>query len=243
MRNASGNPTARAVARRATSFLVVAVIRPLPKNASQSASIEGRSTTITRERKDAAWQLGKLQTLFSTARRHTIMSILLQGVTTVLAADFVSGFVHWAEDAYARRDTPVIGKLIANANIEHHKKPRAFIERNWFESSWDLLAAGTLVIAAAWAMHALTWQVWLFVLIAINANQIHVWAHRNPRENGVLVTFLQKIRLLQTQRHHAHHHSGQKDDTIAQSPTCSTRCLTRCMCGRPLNASTRWCLG
>ena len=139
------------------------------------------------------------------------MSILLQGVTTVLAADFVSGFVHWAEDAYARRDTPVIGKLIANANIEHHKKPRAFIERNWFESSWDLLAVGTLVIAAAWAMHALTWQVWLFVLIAINANQIHKWAHRNPRENGVLVTFLQKIRLLQTQRHHAHHHSGQKD--------------------------------
>jgi plasmanylethanolamine desaturase len=139
------------------------------------------------------------------------MSIFLQGVTTILAADFVSGFVHWAEDAYARHDTPVIGKLIANANIEHHKKPRAFIERNWIESSWDLLAVGVLVIAGAWSMHLLTWHVWLFVLIAINANQIHKWAHRNPRENGMLVTLLQKIRVLQTQRHHARHHTGQKD--------------------------------
>ena len=107
------------------------------------------------------------------AAAKTIISILLQGVTTVLAADFASGFVHWAEDAYARHDTPVI--------------------------------------AAAWSMHWLTWQVWLFVLIAINANQIHKWAHCNPRENGLLVTFLQKIHLLQTQRHHARHHSGLKD--------------------------------
>ena len=139
------------------------------------------------------------------------MGILIQGATTILAADFVSGFVHWAEDAYARKDTPVIGRLIAGANIEHHIRPRAFIERNWFESSWDLLLVGAVVVTAAWAMHALTWHIWLFVLVAVNANQIHKWAHRNPRENGGLVTFLQKIKLLQTQRHHARHHSGQKN--------------------------------
>ena len=39
------------------------------------------------------------------------MSIILQGFTTILAADFVSGFVHWAEDACARQDPPVTGKL------------------------------------------------------------------------------------------------------------------------------------
>ena len=139
------------------------------------------------------------------------MNILVQGTATILAADFVSGFVHWAEDAYARKDTPIIGKLIAGANIEHHMRPRAFVERTWLESSWDLLAVGVLVIAGASAMQLLTWHVWLFVFIAINANQIHKWAHRNPRENGALVTFLQKIKLLQTQRHHARHHSGQKD--------------------------------
>ena len=139
------------------------------------------------------------------------MGILIQGATTILAADFVSGFVHWFEDAYARKDTPFIGRLLADANIEHHVRPRAFIRRNWFESSWDLLAIGALVIATAWGLHLLTWHVWLFVLVAVNANQIHKWAHRNPQENGALVTFLQKIKLLQTQRHHARHHIGNKD--------------------------------
>ena len=35
-------------------------------------------------------------------------------------ADFVSGVVYWAKDAYARKDTPVVGKWIGEANLEHH---------------------------------------------------------------------------------------------------------------------------
>jgi len=133
------------------------------------------------------------------------------GTTAVLAADFVSGAVHWAEDAYARPDTPIVGKLIANANIEHHIKPRAFVTRGWLESSWDLLLVGAAVIAAAWWMDMLSWPEWLFVAVSVNANQIHKWAHQNPQENGRLITWLQKIKLLQTQRHHAQHHRGMKD--------------------------------
>jgi ubiquitin-conjugating enzyme E2 variant len=136
---------------------------------------------------------------------------LIQGAAAVLAADFISGTVHWAEDAYARKDTPIVGKLLAEANLEHHVRPRAFVARGWLESSWDLLAVGVLVIATAWWLDRLAWPVWLFVLCAVNANQIHKWAHSNPRENGALVTLLQKMRLLQTQRHHAQHHRGMKD--------------------------------
>jgi len=139
------------------------------------------------------------------------MHPLMQAAAAVLAADFVSGAVHWAEDAYARKDTPIIGKLIADANIEHHAKPRAFVARGWLESSWDLLLVGSAVIAAAWMMDCLTWPIWLFVICAVNANQVHKWAHSNPRENGVIVSFLHRIKLLQTQRHHARHHSGMKD--------------------------------
>ena len=133
------------------------------------------------------------------------------GTTAVLAADFVSGAVHWAEDAYARPDTPVVGKLIANANIEHHAKPRAFVARGWLESSWDLLLVGVATLAAAWWFDMLSWPVWLFVILAVNANQIHKWAHQNPQENGRIVTLLHKLRILQTQRHHAQHHRGMKD--------------------------------
>jgi plasmanylethanolamine desaturase len=132
-------------------------------------------------------------------------------VAAVVLADFISGLVHWAEDAYARADTPIIGRWIANANIEHHAKPRAFVARSWLSSSWDLLLVGTGIIAFTWWTETLSWAVWVFVLFAVNANQIHKWAHQNPRENPLLVTWLQRARLLQTQRHHARHHSGKKN--------------------------------
>lgn len=132
-------------------------------------------------------------------------------VGTVLLADFASGAVHWVEDAYIRKDTPMLGKLIANANIEHHEKPRAFVARNWLASSWDLVLLSLLLIGVAWASDHLTWQVWLFAALSANANQIHKWSHRAPHENGRIISFLQRIKLLQTQRHHAQHHRMDKN--------------------------------
>lgn len=76
-------------------------------------------------------------------------SVMLQAAGAVLLADFVSGFVHWAEDAYARKDTPIVGKWIGEANIEHHIKPRAFVTRGWWASSWDLALTGLLVVSGA----------------------------------------------------------------------------------------------
>jgi plasmanylethanolamine desaturase len=132
-------------------------------------------------------------------------------VSAVLLADFVSGLVHWAEDAYARKDTPIIGKWIGEANIEHHVKPRAFVSRSWWASSWDLAITSLVLLAGAWWLKALTLPVWIFAITTANANQIHKWAHSAPHENGRLITWLQKLNILQTQRHHARHHSGRKD--------------------------------
>jgi plasmanylethanolamine desaturase len=138
-------------------------------------------------------------------------SIVAGTASAVLVADFFSGLVHWAEDAYARKDTPIIGKLIGEANIEHHRKPRAFVARGYFASSWDLILVSCLVVLGAWYCERLSWQVWVFALFAANANQIHKWAHSAPHENGRIVTYLQKLKLLQTQRHHGKHHQGKKD--------------------------------
>ncbi len=139
------------------------------------------------------------------------MGMIGAAIGTIFLADFFSGVVHWAEDAYARKDTPVIGKWIGEANIEHHVKPRAFVGRSYLQSSWDLLLAAVLVLACAWYVDRLICEVWLFALTIANANQIHKWAHRAPHENGWLVTQLQRLKLIQTQRHHARHHSGKKD--------------------------------
>lgn len=128
-----------------------------------------------------------------------------------MVADFVSDVVYWAKDAYARKDTPVVGKWIGEANLEHHTTPRVFVSRSWWSSSWDLVAVSSVLVLSAWWLALLTWQVWVFALVSANANQIHKWAHSAPHENGRVVTWLQKFKLLQTQRHHAKHHSGKKD--------------------------------
>jgi plasmanylethanolamine desaturase len=140
-----------------------------------------------------------------------VSSVLTGTAGAVLLADFFSGLVHWAEDAYARKDTPIIGKLLGEANIEHHHKPRAFVARSYFASSWDLILLASLVVLTAWYCGSLTWQVWVFAVVAANANQIHKWAHSAPHENGRLVTYFHKLKLIQTQRHHGKHHQGKKN--------------------------------
>ena len=68
-----------------------------------------------------------------------------------------------------------------------------------------------LVLAIAWLCGGLTWEVWLVVILGINANQIHKWAHRTRRENGLIIALLQHLRLIQTPRHHALHHTDPKN--------------------------------
>jgi plasmanylethanolamine desaturase len=134
--------------------------------------------------------------------------------SSILLADFVSGVIHWAEDAYARFKPQRKLRLlnaIARDNKRHHLRPREFLRRSWWQSSWDLMAIGALILAAAYALGALSWAVVLFVVLSVNANQMHKWAHRNARENPTVVTWLQRLHLLQGARHHGRHHSGTKD--------------------------------
>jgi len=139
------------------------------------------------------------------------MKIILEFVATVLIADFVSGLIHWLEDAYGREDWPIIGRLVTRPNILHHHDPRYFTGHTWLHSSWDLMCLAAVVVAGAWVMGLLTWQVWCFAVLGANANQIHKWAHRSASENGPLIHLLQTLRLIQTPRHHAKHHADPKN--------------------------------
>lgn len=132
-------------------------------------------------------------------------------VATILIADFASGFFHWLEDAYGRENWPITGRLITKPNILHHHDPRYFTRHGWFRSSWLLLFMSAMILLTAWLCGLLTWHVWLFAALGANANQIHKWAHRSPAENGWLISFLQRVRLVQTPRHHASHHTNPKN--------------------------------
>ena len=70
---------------------------------------------------------------------------------------------------------------------------------------------GLFIVLIAWLSGMLTWHIWLFAFLGVNANQIHKWAHRTRRENGRFVTMLHKLRLLQSPQHHARHHTDPKN--------------------------------
>lgn len=141
----------------------------------------------------------------------TITSILVQIVLVVALADFVAGVVHWLEDAYFTEHTPIIGPLFIKPNILHHHQPRYFTQLTWWQSSQDLLLAGVLLVFGAWTCGLLTWQLWLFVAVSVNANQVHKWSHRTRAENGPLIAKLQEWHVLQTPRQHGLHHTDPKN--------------------------------
>lgn len=137
--------------------------------------------------------------------------IAVQTVLIVALADFIAGVVHWLEDAYFTADTPFIGKAVIVPNIVHHHLPRYFTRLSWWESSRLLVLAGLGLIALAWPLGLLSWQLLLFVAVSVNANEIHKWSHRTRRENGRIISLLQDWRILQTPHHHGLHHTDPKN--------------------------------
>lgn len=130
----------------------------------------------------------------------------------ILLVDFITGFVHWLEDSYWSVDTPILGKWIVEPNLAHHRNGQDFLKKSWFESSWDLLIVGMVIVVGANFLHCLTWEVWVFALLIINANQIHKWAHITRYEDKPkIVGFLQKIYVLQRTNHHGKHHRKPND--------------------------------
>jgi ubiquitin-conjugating enzyme E2 variant len=141
----------------------------------------------------------------------TFISEVFQFIATVFAAEFVAGFVHWVEDAYIRDTTPLVGRLIGRPNTVHHHYPRYMTRHSWWQSSWDLALLSVLLVLTAWCAGCLTWHVWVFAILAANANEFHKWEHRTRKENGPFISFLQDIRVLQSARHHAKHHTDPKN--------------------------------
>ncbi len=139
------------------------------------------------------------------------MFILLKILLIILIADFISGFVHWLEDAYAKPEMPLIG-TIARENLLHHDKPRDFLKKNWWQSSYDLIALGGVILAVAWfAFGVMSGWLVLLVVMSVNANQIHKWSHQNRQEKPRWVSQLQDWNILQGARQHGQHHRGEKN--------------------------------
>lgn len=49
-----------------------------------------------------------------------------------IAADFITGVIHWWEDTYGNPNWPIVGKYVVEPNLVHHKHPAKLLEGSYW---------------------------------------------------------------------------------------------------------------
>lgn len=136
-------------------------------------------------------------------------------LAAVLAADLVSGLVHWICDRFFAEDTPVIGRMLIHPFREHHVDPLAITRHGLFELCGNNALAVLLPVlgivlagppgtsAASIAGHGF---MIAFALAVFATNQMHKWAHAQRR--SAAVRLLQRTGLILSPEVHDRHHRG-----------------------------------
>jgi ubiquitin-conjugating enzyme E2 variant len=138
----------------------------------------------------------------------------------LIAADLVSGIVHWAGDRFLEADTPILGPAVIVGFREHHRDPAAILRHGWFErNGMNALAVVPALVAADAVLRSATgvgagWLLLGAALVALSGalaltNELHAWAHA-PAPNA-LVRALQRCGLVLPPAVHARHHDGRFD--------------------------------
>lgn len=140
-----------------------------------------------------------------------VVIVVVQIIACIAVTDFLFGVFHWLEDGYGDPSWWFIGPAAIQPNILHHFDSSHMTHHGWVYNARAPIAAAAIAIVSAIALDAMTWQLALIIAIGINGNQYHLWSHRSPRSNGKIITFIQRIGLLQSPRYHARHHGGQKN--------------------------------
>jgi len=148
-------------------------------------------------------------------------------VIGMIAADFVSGFVHWACDTWGSTSTPILGQLAIRTFREHHVDQTAIVRHDFVETNGHNFALSIipsvagLVVASPFARACLLATA-TFVAMT---SQIHKWAHQEVPP--VLVRALQRWRVILSAAHHTVHHAP---------PHTRNFCITTGWLDRPLQA-------
>ena len=106
-------------------------------------------------------------------------------VAAGLAADLMSGLVHWAADTWGRETLPVLGRRFLRPFRVHHVNPDDFLRRDFIDCNGDVAMLTLPLLAAALLLPTATPGAGLaaasFVTrlppSALPTNQVHQWAH------------------------------------------------------------------
>lgn len=139
-----------------------------------------------------------------------MISIILDNLFGILIgylfADFIIGIYHWIKDTYFSPYTPLVGDLFIWNSRLHHVRPTHVTTYNDLDmikttAQWTFLWMAPLMYYIEFSSFTIT----LFLMISIN-DIVHKYAHMSVTERPKWITFMQNIKVFQTQEeHHLHH--------------------------------------
>src|SRR4051794_22289729 len=127
-----------------------------------------------------------------------------------VAADFVSGFVHWAADTWGTTEWPIIGKALIRPFREHHVDQKEITRHDFVETNGNNCfisiapAVGAALLPDEWFFGAA--MGFALCLAILGTNQFHKWSHMD--DAPAAVRLLQRANLILPPDHHAVHHSA-----------------------------------
>jgi ubiquitin-conjugating enzyme E2 variant len=129
-----------------------------------------------------------------------------------IAADVISGFVHWVADRYGSKDMMFFGPRFIKPFREHHSNPTDIVEHGFVTVNGNTclvmipVVLGVLVLVDSMFFSAFWWTLFMCIMLT---NQIHKWAHMD--EPPVVVGWLQNRGLILTKENHDVHHVSPYD--------------------------------
>jgi ubiquitin-conjugating enzyme E2 variant len=131
-------------------------------------------------------------------------------VAGYLAADLLTGCVHWFCDTFFTEETPLIGPGLIAPFREHHRDPLLMTRHGFLEltgSSFRGLAP--LLVLLLWVNDSMSLGLsaflWALGAGAVTTNLLHRWAH-DPAPPAIARS-LQRLGLVLTPERHAKHHA------------------------------------
>jgi ubiquitin-conjugating enzyme E2 variant len=131
-------------------------------------------------------------------------------VAAALAADLMSGLVHWTADTWFSETMPVLGRRFLRPFRVHHVNPGDFLRRDVIDCNGDVAMLNIPILVAALVLpdtvtgEAVSLAALAFAVVSLPTNQVHQWAHTPspPR----LVRWLQRRGVILSIEAHARHH-------------------------------------
>ena len=154
-------------------------------------------------------------------------------VAAGLAADLLSGLVHWGADTWGRETLPVLGRRFLRPFRVHHINPGEFLRRDFIDCNGDvamlvapMLAAGLWVPLGTPGSDLAGVFLTSFAAWMLPTNQVHQWAHMPdpPR----LVAWLQQRGVILSREAHREHHASPYVVNYCIATGWCNRWLTTC---------------